>query len=84
MENNKEYTQNAREERKSSGNAMKEDSEKRINDDSIGQDERESGKYEPAIEDTMIGHDGDDSNLNLNFGDGKLNTENTLGEHGND
>ena len=51
---------------------------------SISENQQESDEYQPAIEDTMIGYDGDESDLDLDIGDGSVNTENTRGIDDND
>jgi hypothetical protein len=41
-------------------------------------------QYEIAIEDTMIGYDGDDSDMDTDIGDGNIDSENRHGVDDND
>ena len=47
------------------------------------QEKKESG-YKIAIEDTMIGYDGQDDPIDVNQGNGDVNTQNTRGVDDND
>ena len=50
----------------------------------VSENHQDSDEYEAAIEDTMIGYDGDESDLDIDMGDGDVNTENTRGGDDND
>jgi hypothetical protein len=97
MENNQENQQNTSEERDDSQNVItnnpsdqRPDEEKQNETgyagttNSISENHQESDEYQPAIEDTMIGYDGDESDLDIDLGDGNVNTENTRGIDDND
>ncbi|HEY0055477.1 MAG TPA: hypothetical protein VGB63_08985 [Pedobacter sp.] len=97
MENNQDNLQNAAEERDDSQNVITNNPSDRRPDEqeqndtgyagttnSISQNHQESDEYKTAIEDTMIGYDGDESDLDIELGNGDVNTENTRGIDDND
>ena len=51
---------------------------------SISENRQDSDEYQPAIEDTMIGYEGDDKDLDLDIRDDNVSTENTRGIDDND
>ncbi|WP_407431549.1 hypothetical protein [Arcticibacter sp.] len=50
----------------------------------VSQNHQTSDEYKPAVEDTMIGYDGDETELDMDMGDGNVNTDNTRGIDDND
>jgi hypothetical protein len=46
--------------------------------------EKEQEGYKAAIEDTMIGYDGHEDQMNVNLGNDNVNTQNTKGVDDND
>lgn len=50
----------------------------------VSQNHQDSDEYTPAIEDAMIGYDGDESDLDIDFGDGSADSKNTRGVDDND
>jgi hypothetical protein len=50
----------------------------------VSQNHQESDEYKPAVEDTMMGYDGDEDELNIDMEDGSVNTNNTRGIDDND
>jgi|GEM_PF-1657265 len=50
----------------------------------VSQNHQESDEYKPAVEDTMMGYDGDEDELNMDMEDGSVNTNNTRGIDDND
>ena len=97
MENNENNTHNNPEDQDVSGNVIKNNpSDHRPDEEeqnetgyagttnSLSENHQKSDEYQPAIEDTMIGYDGDDDDLDMDLGDGNVSTENTRGIDDND
>ena len=51
---------------------------------SISENHQDKDGYEITIEDTMIGYDGDDEQMNMDIGDDNKKTDNTRGVGDND
>lgn len=97
MENNQDNQQNSKSEKDDSQNVVSNNpSEHRPNEEeqndtgftgttnSISQSQQDSDEYKPAIEDTMIGYDGDESDLDMDLSDGNPGANNTHGVDDND